>query len=118
MHTYSGKLATKDTLQKAFADFATKVKPEDNFAVILIGHGTFDSFEYKFNIPGPDLTATELSQWLDKIPATRQLIVITTSAAGASVRGSGAPRFTHSMRSFTSAGSSACFGGICRSLSQ
>ena len=85
VNTYSGKQATKETLRKAFTEFATKVKPDDNFAVILIGHGTFDSNEYKFNIPGPDLSATELASWLDKIPATRQLVVNTTSAAGASV---------------------------------
>ena len=85
VNTYSGKQATKGTLRKAFTEFATKVKPEDNFAVILIGHGTFDGNEYKLNIPGPDISATELASWLDKIPATRQLVVNTTSAAGASV---------------------------------
>ncbi len=83
--TYIGKTATKETLRKAFAEFAIKVKPEDSFAVFLIGHGTFDGTDYKFNIPGPDLSAAELAAWMDKLPATRQLVVNTTSAGGASI---------------------------------
>ena len=85
VNTYIGKTATKETLRKAFAEFATKVKPEDSFAVFLIGHGTFDGTDYKFNIPGPDLSAAELAGWMDKLPATRQLVVNTTSAGGASI---------------------------------
>ena len=85
VHTYSGKLATKETLRKAFADFAVNVKKEDTFTVVLIGHGTFDGVEYKFNIPGPDISASELAGWCDKIAAERQLIVNTTSAGGASI---------------------------------
>lgn len=85
VNTYIGKTATKETLRKAFAEFAGKVKPDDSFAVFLIGHGTFDGTDYKFNIPGPDLSAAELAGWMDKLPATRQLVVNTTSAGGASI---------------------------------
>ena len=85
VNTYIGKTATKETLRKAFAEFATKVKSDDSFAVFLIGHGTFDGTDYKFNIPGPDLSAAELAGWMDKLPATRQLVVNTTSAGGASI---------------------------------
>ena len=27
---------------------------------MLIGHGSYDGAEYKFNIPGPDLTGAEI----------------------------------------------------------
>ena len=37
--------------------------------LVLIGHGTYDDLDYKFNIPGPDISATELAALLDKIPA-------------------------------------------------
>ena len=30
--------------------------PSDAFVLMLIGHGTFDGHEYKFNLPGPDIT--------------------------------------------------------------
>ena len=35
---------------------------------MLIGHGTFDGVEYKFNLVGPDITAAELAALCDKFP--------------------------------------------------
>ncbi len=53
--------------------------------VILIGHGSYDGRDYKFNITGPDLTATELASLLDRVPAQRQLVVNMTSCSGGSI---------------------------------
>ncbi len=38
--------------------------------IVLIGHGTFDGREAKFNLRGPDLTDIELSDWLAAVQAT------------------------------------------------
>ena len=35
---------------------AGQAKPEDDFLLLLIGHGTFDGVEYKLNLAGPDLS--------------------------------------------------------------
>ena len=48
-------------MRAAFETAARDAKPEDALVLILIGHGTFDGTEYKFNFPGPDITATELA---------------------------------------------------------
>ena len=32
---------------------AREAKPDDDFVLILIGHGSFDGVEYKFNLVGP-----------------------------------------------------------------
>ena len=85
VNTLVGKLATKESIRKTFTELQSKVKAEDSFAVFLIGHGTFDGTEYKFNLPGPDLSGAELGALMDKIPATRQLVVNTTSAGGAAI---------------------------------
>lgn len=77
----SGPEATKAALQAAIDRAAAAIGPDDLFILTLIGHGTWDQVEYKFNIPGPDVTAAELSLWLDRIPA-RQLVVLATSASG------------------------------------
>ena len=53
--------------------------------LILIGHGSFDGVEYKFNLVGPDISAEELARLCDRVPAKRQLIVNTTSASGGAV---------------------------------
>jgi hypothetical protein len=52
---------------------------------MLIGHGTYDGVEYKFNIPGPDISGVELAGMLDRIPATHQLVMNATSCSGASI---------------------------------
>jgi hypothetical protein len=83
--TLNGVQAKKADIQKALADVAAKATPDDVFVLTLIGHGTFDGDMYKFNIPGPDLTAVELAAWCDKIPAKRQLVVNMTSSSGGSV---------------------------------
>jgi hypothetical protein len=64
---------------------AREARREDALVVMLIGHGAFDGVDYKFNLPGPDITALELAKLLDAIPAGRQLIVNMTSASGGAV---------------------------------
>lgn len=78
----SGKDATKPNILAKLASIASAAKADDTFVLLLIGHGTYDDIDYKINLPGPDLSATELAAALDKIPA-RQLIVNATSASAA-----------------------------------
>jgi hypothetical protein len=77
--------ATREQVRSVLARIATEAKPQDALVVMLIGHGSFDGVDYKINLPGPDLSATELAGLLDRIPATRQLVVNMTSASGGSV---------------------------------
>jgi len=51
----------------------------DELWLVLIGHGTFDGKEAKFNLRGPDLSATELAVWLQ--PFRRPVAVINTASA-------------------------------------
>ena len=76
---------TKEQIEAKFETLARDVKPSDALVATLIGFGTYDGVEYKFNIPGPDITGADLAQMLDKVPATRQLVVIATSCSGASI---------------------------------
>lgn len=49
--------------------------------LILIGHGTFDRREAKFNLRGPDVSANDLKAWLASVK--RPVAVIDMSAASA-----------------------------------
>ena len=49
--------------------------------LVLVGHGTFDGKEAKFNLVGTDFSASELGEWLK--PLTRPVAVINTSSASA-----------------------------------
>jgi hypothetical protein len=46
---------------------------------VLIGHGTYDGREAKFNLRGPDLTDVELSGWLD--PVKRPVVIVNCASA-------------------------------------
>ena len=80
-----GNAATREHIQQTFSQVASQIQPDDAFGLFLIGHGTFDGTEYKFNIPGPDITAVELAALLNRVPATRQLVVNMTSCSGGSI---------------------------------
>lgn len=85
VYTFTGSDATKAHLTDTLAQIARDAKTDDTFTLTLIGHGSFDGEEYKFNLPGPDISGEELAVLCDKIPAKRQLIVNTTSASGGSI---------------------------------
>jgi len=85
VYTLTGADATKAHLTDTLAQIAHEAKPEDEFTLVLIGHGSYDGEEYKFNLPGPDISAEDLAILCDRIPAKRQLIVNTTSASGGSI---------------------------------
>jgi hypothetical protein len=83
--TLSGAEARRENLKTRLDEIAAKAQPEDALVLMMIGHGTYDGAEYKFNLPGRDVTAAELAQWLDRVPASRQLVVNMTSASGGSL---------------------------------
>jgi hypothetical protein len=85
VYTLTGTQATRAQLTQTLTSIAHDAKPEDDFVLMLIGHGSFDGTDYKFNLVGPDITAAELAELCDHIPAKRQLIVNATSASGGSV---------------------------------
>ncbi len=82
IETLKGPDATKAKFVASLNRIAGQAKPADVFMLMMIGHGTFDGAEYKFNLPGPDISGTELAGALNRIPASRQLIVDMTSASG------------------------------------
>jgi hypothetical protein len=83
--TLTGAQATASQLKDTLITVAREAKAEDDFVLILIGHGSFDGVEYKFNLVGPDLNAGEIAAMCDRILARRQLVVDTTSASGGAI---------------------------------
>ncbi len=68
-----------DRLKQALAD-----EPKDSLGelwLVLVGHGTFDGKEAKFNLRGPDVAASELAEWLKGFH--RPVAIIDTSSSSA-----------------------------------
>lgn len=75
----NGAVPDRDRLREALA-----AEPKDGAAelwIVLLGHGTWDGKEARFNLRGSDLTATELAEWLK--PFRRPLAVLNTASASA-----------------------------------
>lgn len=84
--TLTGAQATAAQFRTTMNAIARLAKADDSFGLILIGHGSYDGMEYKFNLVGPDVTAAEIASLCDRVLAKRQLIVDTTSASGGAVQ--------------------------------
>lgn len=70
-----------------------KAAPQEKGALwlVLIGHGTFDGREAKFNVEGSDFTVEQLAGWLS--PIKREVIVVNNaSASGAFVKPLSGPK--------------------------
>lgn len=84
--TLTGANATAVQLRATMSKVASEAKTDDGFTLILIGHGSYDGVEYKFNLVGPDVSAAEIATMCDRIAARRQLVVDTTSASGGALQ--------------------------------
>lgn len=49
--------------------------------IIMIGHGTFDGKKAKFNLRGPDVSATEMKEWLNN--SERPVAIVNCASASA-----------------------------------
>jgi hypothetical protein len=74
--------ATKEQIGKAFAALATAAGPDDVVYVVLLGHGNYDGTAARFNLPGPDITASEFNVLLRKVPSRNVVFVNTASSSG------------------------------------
>jgi len=72
--------ATRENVRQALGDLRRRMTKDDQLLVLLIGHGTTpDGEEAKFNLVGPDLSATEWADLLKPIPG--RLVFVNASSA-------------------------------------
>ena len=74
-----GEQGTAVNVRAAIAEVKKQLTRDDVLLVVFLGHGTFDGDAAKFNLVGPDLTATDWSSLLNGIPA--KLVVVNTTEA-------------------------------------
>jgi hypothetical protein len=72
-------LSDHDLLKQALA--AEQTNSIQPLWLVLIGHGTFDGKQARFNLRGPDVSDSELADWLK--PFHRPLVVINCASASA-----------------------------------
>jgi len=82
----AGSDAQRDKIRTELRAAAKALQSGDHFVLVLLGHGSFDGTDYRFMIPGDDITGTELQTLLDGFAkGVTQLVVDATSTSGAIV---------------------------------
>ena len=74
--------STRANLFKVLGEVGGRSQPMDRLLLVLIGHGTSDRNEAQFNLPGPDLTPSDLQTGLIPFPTQTLALVHTGSASG------------------------------------
>lgn len=74
-----GARSSSANVRKALASVRETMAADDLLFVVLIGHGTFDGVDAKFNLVGPDLESGDWFALLDGLPG--QLVLVNTTAA-------------------------------------
>ena len=78
--------ATAEDVKRTFASLKSQLDANNILFVFLIGHGSFDGKESKFNLVGPDLSASEYNVLLSSLPSRRVVVFNMASASGEFVK--------------------------------
>ncbi|HEY2963913.1 MAG TPA: hypothetical protein VGJ37_15950 [Pyrinomonadaceae bacterium] len=78
--------ATAEDVKRTFAQLKSQLDANNVLFVFLIGHGSFDGKESKFNLVGPDLSAGDYNALLSSLPTRRVVIFNMASASGEFVK--------------------------------
>jgi len=76
------RAATIEEVRRSFASVKAAANKGSSVFIFLIGHGSFNDKEAKFNLVGPDLTPRELALLVKGVPAKRVVVVNMASASG------------------------------------
>ena len=80
---FSGAEANRENLLAHFENQSSAMNENDRAALYLIGHGSFDGEEYKFNIPGLDITTADILDIMSAFPGQNHFLLNTSSTSGA-----------------------------------
>lgn len=78
--------ATAEDVKRTFAQLKTQLDANNVLFVFLIGHGSFDGKEAKFNLVGPDLSASDYNALLSALPTHRVVVFNMASSSGEFVK--------------------------------
>lgn len=70
-----------DRLKSTIDEWAGREQQTGELWVVLIGHGTYDGREAKFNLSGPDVSAKHMEEWLKPVKTSVAFINCASSSA-------------------------------------
>ena len=70
---------TAENTRRVLGDIRRRITGSDTLLLVLLGHGTYDGIDAKFNLVGPDLSAAEWKDALDGVAGS--LVIVNTTEA-------------------------------------
>ena len=74
--------STREEVTKAIEGIAARASAGDRVFILLIGHGSTQSEQPRFSLPGPDLSAPDFAKLLDRLKNQSVAFVNASSASG------------------------------------
>lgn len=74
--------SSKPNVEQAITAIAGKARAGDVVFILLLGHGSSQQGEARFNVPGPDITAADFARLLAPLTAPVVALVNASSASG------------------------------------
>ncbi len=75
----AARRSTAENVRRAIAGVSKRMTASDLLFVVLIGHGTYDGVDAKFNLVGPDLESAEWASLVEGLPG--RIVLVNTSSA-------------------------------------
>lgn len=72
--------ATREAVAAAIATLAARSSSGDVVLIVLIGHGSGQGADSRFNLPGPDASAADFATWLG--PLSGRIVVLVNASSG------------------------------------
>ncbi len=83
--------STLETISATLGRMAAEAGPQDRILIVLIGHGTGEGEEVEFNLPGPDLTPSDLDDMLKSFSTQTVGVVNAAPSSGPFIRALSGP---------------------------
>lgn len=77
-----GSTQKREEILATVSEVLSLLPPQGDLWIFLVGHGSYDGRDYKFNIAGPDITGDDLARLLDRGKEGRTFLIAGTSASG------------------------------------
>lgn len=80
-----GHPATRESLRAWIDTEKNRIPTDATVWIVVMGHSHIDGRGATFNLPGPDITLTDLARWLGELPGARQVVWLTQPLSGYAV---------------------------------
>jgi hypothetical protein len=74
--------STKENVERTLEGLATRMRAGEQLVVVLVGHGSTQGDGVRLTLPGPDLSAADLSRALAKHGSRRIAVIVAASSSG------------------------------------